>query len=128
LPITITLIDWSLNAIVYDKQHILTQLPVFFIYGMVNLTIVKITGFVIYPGVTWDSWLSWLLALSALPASILLWYFLAWCTNKKTLRLLKNNIENVPEDLRNEIEPGYFVEYDDRLRNDSIDGDKLIQQ
>jgi len=128
LPITITLIDWSLNAIVYDKQHILTQLPVFFIYGMVNLTIVKITGFVIYPGVTWDSWLSWLLALSALPASILLWYFLAWCTNKKTLRLLKKNIENVPKDLRNEIEPGYFVEYDDRLRNDSIDGDKLIQQ
>lgn len=128
MPITITLIDWSLNAIVYDKQHILTQLPVFFIYGMVNLTIVKITGFVIYPGVTWDSWLSWLLALSAFPASILLWYFLAWCTNKKTLRLLKNNIENVPEDLRNEIEPGYFVEYDDRFRNDSIDGDKLIQQ
>jgi len=88
LPITITLIDWSLNAFVFDKQHILTQMPVFVFYGLVNLTIVMITGFVIYPGMTWNSFLSYLLALGAIPAGFAIWYFLAWCTNKKTLRLL----------------------------------------
>ncbi len=88
LPITITLIDWSLNAFVFDKQHILTQMPVFVFYGLVNLAIVKITGFVIYPGITWNSFLSYLLAAAAIPAGFAIWYFLAWCTNKKTLRLL----------------------------------------
>lgn len=103
-------------------------MPVFVFYGLVNLTIVKVTGFIIYPGMTWNSFLSYLLAFSAVPASIALWYFLAWCTNKKTLRFLKKHIENLPVDLRSEIEPSAEVSPDEGERdtNESIDGDNLI--
>lgn len=86
IPVTVTLIDWYLNPFVYERQHIWAQLPIIFIYACCNLTIVKTTGYIIYPGVTWNSVLTWAGAVIAFPVIIVLWYFLAWCTEKKTLR------------------------------------------
>ena len=89
IPVTITVIDWFLNPIVFEKQQIWAQLPIIIIYACVNLTIVKTTGYIIYPGVTWDSFLSWSAAVFGIPVVIGVWYLLAWCTTKKTVKFLR---------------------------------------
>ncbi len=89
IPVTITTIDWFLNPIVFEKQQIWAQLPIIIFYACVNLTIVKTTGYIIYPGVTWDSFLSWSAAIFGFPVIIGLWYLLAWCTTKKTVKFLR---------------------------------------
>lgn len=90
---------------------------------MVNLTVVKTTGHIIYPGMTWNSLVSWLLVIVALPSTGLFWLLISWCTYKKTICCLKKHKHRLPNDLRIEVETG--VECTDE---ESIDGDNLIQQ
>jgi hypothetical protein len=61
------------------------------IYALVNLTFVKVTGKIIYPGMTWDSFLSVLLVIIGYPIGIGLWYLLAWCTDKKLNKILRKS-------------------------------------
>ena len=90
-PLFFMLVDWMLNGISFEKNHLWINLIPCTIYLLVNLTVVKLSGIVIYPGMTWDSFLSFLLALVAYPFAICLWYLLTWCTNKKINKFLRSN-------------------------------------
>lgn len=57
------------------------------------MTIVLSTGEVVYPGLTWTTWLSWVLVVLGYPAGFGLWHLLVWCTNKKLIRLQKQRGE-----------------------------------
>ena len=91
LSLFFLLVDWLLNGIVYEKNQLWPNLGPSIVYFFWNLTIVKITGNVIYPGMTWDSFLSVLLAIMAFPCAIGIWYLLCWCTNKKLTKVLRRN-------------------------------------
>ena len=79
------MIDWHLNPFVFEVQHIYTNLPIVIFYGLVNFTINKLTGYVIYPGFTWDTLFNWVIVLLIAPMLVAIWYSLAWITNSKTL-------------------------------------------
>ena len=85
------LVDWFLNAITFEKQHIWPNLIPMTIYALVNLTYVKVTGKPVYPGMTWDSFLSVLLVLVGYPVGIGLWYLVCWLTDKKLTKFLKKS-------------------------------------
>ena len=80
LPLFFCMVDWFLNGIVFEKHHLATQLPIIFVYGMWNLIFCKITNSIIYPGMTWDSFSSVILALGCLPLAALFWMLIYWCT------------------------------------------------
>ena len=61
------------------------------IYALVNLTYVEVTGKAVYPGMTWDSFLSILLVIAGYPIGIGLWYLICWLTDKKLFRFLKKS-------------------------------------
>jgi len=88
-PLFFMLVDWFLNAITFEKQHIWPNLIPMTLYALVNLTYVKVKGKVIYPGMTWDSFLSILLVLCGYPVGIGFWYLICWLTDKKLFRFLK---------------------------------------
>ena len=67
-----------------------------------NLTYVKVTDTIIYPGITWDSFLAVLIVILGYVVSIGLWYLLAWCTEKKLTKLLRKSGTQRP-DLLDEI-------------------------
>ena len=92
-PLFFCLIDWSLNGFVYEKQQLWPSLTIIVIYGLFNLTLVETTGHVIYPGMTWDSFLAWLEALIVMPVGILLWYLIYWATNWKIRKHIKYHKE-----------------------------------
>ena len=60
-------------------------------YAGFNFSIVKTTGYVIYPGVTWDSLPCFIVALSLFIIIFGLWHLLAWCTYLKTVRFFKKD-------------------------------------
>lgn len=94
-PLFFLSIDWMLNGITYEKTQIWPNLIPTTIYAFVNLTVVKVSGQPVYPGMTWDSFLSVLLVLIAFPCGIGLWFLLCWCTNKKITKILsKSDFEN----------------------------------
>ena len=83
------LIDWSLNGVSFEKNQVWVNLIPCTIYFFVNLIVVKASGQVIYPGMTWDSFWSVMLALSAFPIGIGIWFLLVWCSNKKITKFLR---------------------------------------
>ena len=77
------LVDWLMNGIYLERQHLGPNLVIFLLYGVVNLSVTKYEGYPVYPGLNWDTWWSVALALLAIPYAIGLWLLLWWCTNKK---------------------------------------------
>ena len=92
-PLFYMTIDWCLNGIGYQKQHFWVNIIFVTVYALINMTIVLSTGNVVYPGLTWTTWLSWLLVILGYPAGFGLWHFLVWCTDKKLLRMQKQRGE-----------------------------------
>ena len=90
-PCFFLLVDWLLNGIVYEKNQLWPNLGPCIVYFFWNLIVVKISGDPVYPGMTWNSFLSVLLPIMAFPFAICLWYLLCWCTNKKLTRVLRRN-------------------------------------
>ena len=59
---------------------------VFFIYGLVNVTVTYVTGEPVYSAISWDSIGTWALGCSMVPLAFLyyvLWYFLTKCKFRK---------------------------------------------
>jgi hypothetical protein len=77
LPVFVSVFDWLLNAIVIERQHIWSQLPIVFLYALLNFSIVRTTGYVIYPGVTWDNSPCFIAAFVLFTIIVGLWYLLA---------------------------------------------------
>lgn len=63
LPLLYLTIDWALNGISFEWSHIWPNLAIMGFYGLVNFSFVEITGEMIYPVLTWDSWQAWVAAL-----------------------------------------------------------------
>jgi hypothetical protein len=120
-PLFFCIGDWFLNGIVFEKHHLLSQMPVLAIYGVWNLSWVEYTGNPVYPGITWDSFLSVLLALCAFPFSILLWFLIYWCTNYKLNKFLR-----VHKDMNSTLED--VEAFDENVTSSTIDGDMLLQR
>lgn len=90
-PLFFMLTDWFLNGISFEKNHLWPNIIPCTIYLFVNLTVVKVSGKPVYPGMTWNSFLSVLLALMAFPFGMGLWFLLCWCSNKKITKVLRRN-------------------------------------
>lgn len=58
-------------------------MPIVLIYGLWNLTIVEVTGYVIYPGLDFASVGAWCEGLAVFPVGLLLWFLIYWATNYK---------------------------------------------
>jgi hypothetical protein len=59
------------------------------VYAFVNLTYVEVTGKAVYPGMTWDSFLSVLMVIIGYPFGIGIWYLICWGSNKKLTKFLQ---------------------------------------
>jgi len=90
-PLFFMSIDWFLNGISFEKNHVWVNAIPCTVYLFVNLTVVKVSGEPVYPGMTWNSFLSVILALFAYPFGIGLWFLLCWCSNKKITKVLRRN-------------------------------------
>ena len=85
-PIVFLVIDWFLNRIYFEKNQIYANMLVFFIYGMVNLTVTLVGGKPVYPPMSWDSFGSVCFALVMFPLAIgfyFAFYFLTKCKFRK---------------------------------------------
>lgn len=60
---------------------------------MWNMGIVYTTGYVIYPGLSFDSVLAWAEGLAIFPVGILLWFLIYWATNWKIRKFLRNHVD-----------------------------------
>lgn len=79
--------DWFLNGISFEKTQIWPNLVPVTVYAFVNLTVVKESGEAVYPGMTWDSFLSVMLVVVCYPCGVGVWYLLSWCTNAKVRKI-----------------------------------------
>ena len=88
LPLIYIFVDWCLNAINFEWSHIYLNCLIIVVYGIVNATFVMKTGKEVYPMLTWDSWLAWLLAGAVLIIVIVLQLLTIWCTKIKIKRII----------------------------------------
>jgi hypothetical protein len=86
-------VDWFLNGIQIEKQHYWVNIWGVTFYALCNFSVVMISGKVVYPGLNWTTWLSWLLVVLGYPASYGLWWLLWWCTSKKVRKLRESSTE-----------------------------------
>ena len=68
-PVTFLITDWCINRIYFEKNQVHANVVVILIYGLINLTLTKVNGEPIYPPLSFDSVISWILALVIIPAS-----------------------------------------------------------
>jgi hypothetical protein len=80
------LIDFILNAIVFNPWHLIFGLIILFIYGILNMAIVIGTGFEIYSILTWDSIETFYTCIGITIAEIaffMLYSYISICKNKR---------------------------------------------
>ena len=61
---------------------------------------------------TWNSFLSVLLALMAFPFGMGLWFLLCWCSNKKITKVLRRNGTQETEDVAGLLDNPNVIEED----------------
>ena len=68
-PLAFLITEWCLNRIYFEKNQVWANIGVILFYGLVNLTVTKVRGYPVYPPLSFDSVVSWILAFAILPAA-----------------------------------------------------------
>ena len=68
-PLAFLITEWCLNRIYFEKNQVWANLAVVLIYGLINLTVTKVSGSPVYPPLSFDSAVSWILAFVILPVA-----------------------------------------------------------
>eukprot|EP00347_Sterkiella_histriomuscorum_P008355 403345418 len=91
-PVTLLIIDFIQNRIHFSFKHLVVTQAVLTFYGFVNLTVTKVNHHPVYPILTFETVLSWLLAFT-LPLLDLLFHSIYWLITKyRTPRYMKKDI------------------------------------
>lgn len=73
LPFALLCTDFILNRIYYELNSMWINMIILLIYGGVNFGYTEITGDPVYPVVTWDSVVAYVVAFAMIPLFMLLW-------------------------------------------------------
>jgi hypothetical protein len=65
LPLTLSFIEWCLNGIRFELNSFWLQMAIVVLYGLLNISITKLSGSPVYPAFKWDTPISWLTGLSS---------------------------------------------------------------
>ena len=87
LPIIYLLVDFCFNRIYFEWHQIWVQMGVFVCYGVINITVTFRSDVPVYPPMSYDSVLSWCIALSLLPFSFGVYAGLFYLTRWKFKKL-----------------------------------------
>ena len=82
MPLTCLITDFLLNRIYVEYNQVYANMTVFLLYGLVNLTVTKVSGTPVYDPISWDSVGAWFVGLAMLPLAFGYWlaiYFLTKC-------------------------------------------------
>lgn len=83
VPIVCLIGDWILNSISCEPRQFWPNLIPISLYLIVNFIVVKGTGQILYPGLTWDSLETLWIALIGFLILPIIWFVMCWVTNKK---------------------------------------------
>lgn len=102
-PIIFLIIDWFLNRIYFEKNQIYANMLIFFLYGMINLTVTYARGKPVYPPMSWDSFGSVCFALVMFPLAIGFYFAFYFLTKFKFRKMemhdsIKYNVEESETD------------------------------
>ena len=68
LPLVVVTVDWCLSSMRYEWQSVWINLAIVIFYGLINLTVTKVSGEPIYPPfITWDSPVAYIIGFALLP-------------------------------------------------------------
>ena len=68
MPLVLITTDWCLCDMRYELSSVWINMGIVSFYGVVNITVTKVSGKPIYPPfITWDTPLHWLIGLGLLP-------------------------------------------------------------
>ena len=106
VPISLTFIDWIFNNIRVEMNAFWLQITIFCLYGVLNISYVKITGIAIYPPlITWDSPKAWGIGLVAAPIFVVVFFFTWYVTKIKCDFINERTTSNLqPEEETKKIE------------------------
>ena len=86
VPITVLFIDFALNRIYFEFNHIYSCMVTFILYGILNMTVTFVTGTPVYSPMSFDSVGSWLTFFVMLPLAAAFYvglYYLSKCKFRK---------------------------------------------
>lgn len=86
VPFVLLTIDFILNRVYYELHSLWINLKFLLWYGLLNFLYTKITGHAVYPVVTWDSPVAYLVAMAMIPNFMLIWlagYYISACKFRK---------------------------------------------
>ena len=93
LPLACLLIDYSINAVPIIRRHLIGILIYGVIYLLINFSIVKITGYAVYPFLKWNDWSSILISAFLIVFSGIT-FLLLYLLNTKKLKHFSKTREN----------------------------------
>jgi hypothetical protein len=83
LPCLIMIIDWALNGICAEPQHLIVNIVFIATYLVLNLCVVKAINQTIYPRLDWETSSTLWVLIILVPVVTSLWFGLCWATNAK---------------------------------------------
>jgi len=88
LPLVCMMIDFPLAAIPFSKRHLCMILLMGFGYCITNM-IGTLSVRPVYPILTWKDWISYATLFLIIGLSLLFFYSIRWCNNKRLLKFSK---------------------------------------
>ena len=79
------------NAIELSPRHFWFIMIVYLAYIADNVLVTVLTGKVVYPDITWDTFTSFLIPFCVILASFIIYTVLTWISKKKTKYQLKTS-------------------------------------
>ena len=70
VPVACLWIDWALNRIWIEWNQVYQNMFIIAIYGVVNIVVTKSSGTPVYPPISWDSFMAWVIGLAILPLAL----------------------------------------------------------
>lgn len=70
MPLTVLSIDWVLNRIWIEWNQLYANLVIVLLYGFINMAVTFSSGEPVYPPLSWDSVVSWIMGLAILPIAV----------------------------------------------------------
>ena len=86
ISIGILLIEFSfVNSVPVILRHYSAIFIIIVLYMIVNIVVTKVTGKAVYPGITWDSIVGWLIPMGVFMASFILFWIFS-CISKSKMK------------------------------------------
>lgn len=86
VPVICLWLDWCLNCVWIEWNHLYPNLAVILVYGFVNMAVTFGSGTPVYAPLSWDSFWAWVMGLAVFPIAVGFYFGIYYATKWKFRR------------------------------------------